>query len=148
MVSFHTPSLFEINFNSYLLRTQYFNTKFWIEYELFIHAYKAGYYDKALRDLRALVEASLDTAYSKFNVEKKKYKEISQLCEQLASAGYIPGYLQRWVSAFITIANKPAHGKTPNINEKQLQMIILLGMEIISVIEDAFDEYDDANLKQ
>ena len=143
IVSFHTPHLFEISFEPHFLLSTVFDKDFYQEYYTFIEIYKLRDYNRALRDLRALVQKALEIAHAKFNVPLEKVKETAQLCDPLSNKDYIPKYLRHWVSAFTSIANEPSHGKDPDLDEKQIQMIILLGMEIINVIETSFQDYDD-----
>ena len=141
--SFHTPSVLEISFHRYQPNDNSFGNDFSTQYDEFLKIYNDMDYQRALRDLRALVEQALRITQRKFGIEPKEYARVAQMYESLIEKNHVPKHLRQWIDAFTVIANEPAHGRDPNIDLKQIQMIILLGMEIIGTLEESFD--DDEN---
>ena len=136
--SFHSPEISEVNFYPYAPADDSFGNEFYSEYTKFLKTYRDGDYPRALRDLRTLVEKALRITRSEFNIDpEKESKSIVDLCNELLSQN-IPKYLRTWVESFTAIANYSVHGRTILNDQKQEQMIILLGMEIINELEKSF----------
>lgn len=115
-----------------------FDPDFYKDYESFLKDYDDKSYGRALHNLRRLIEAALRIAYGKSSLTIKKNKpNLPDLCNPLVAQKIIPDYISKWISAFTSIAHEVTHAKKilNSLEEKQTQMILLLGMEIIHCID-------------
>ena len=137
--SFHFPTEDDsLLFVPYRPTETSFDLDFYEDYEAFLKDYDDKSYGRALHNLRRLIEATLRIAYEKSNLTiKEKKPTLPDLCNQLIEGEIIPDYISKWISTFTSIAHEVTHAKKilKSLEEKQIQMILLLGMEIIHCVD-------------
>lgn len=113
-------------------------------YSKFEQRYENEQYPQALRDLRALVQESMEIVCEKKNIDiaEIKKRDIGNLSGILVKHKIIDGKLIEWFRAFSSVANLAAHKEFPSEKDlsnyhlkERILMTLLLGTHLISEIE-------------
>lgn len=114
------------------------------EFESFIKKLENNEYSSALRDLRALVQQSLENLIETKDIETPKlsYTNINQLASILIDKGIIENRLKAWFEAFTSYANLASHRSFPTSEEmknsvfrKRMMLTYYLGLQLLNEME-------------
>lgn len=128
-----------------------FDPTFFELYSKFLERYKNEEYSEALRNLRVLVQMSMETVYKKNQIQIPKKPSINTLCSELIKNEILDEVMRAWCCAFTSVANLSAHREFPSNDEffnqnteDRIKITILLGIYIINSLGDTIDVLDDS----
>ena len=121
-----------------------FGKEFAKAYSRFEERHDSEQYPQALRDLRALVQESMEIVCEKKNIDitKIKKRDIGSLSDALIKHNVIDGKLNEWFRAFSSVANLASHKEYPSEKDlrnyyvkEKVRITILLGAHLIYEME-------------
>ena len=121
-----------------------FGKEFAKAYSIFEQSHDSEQYPQALRDLRALVQESMEIVCEKKNIDITKIKklDIGSLSSVLIKHNVLDGKLNEWFRAFSSVANLASHKGYPSEKDfrnyyvkEKVRITILLGAHLIYEME-------------
>ncbi len=121
-----------------------FGTSFDESYEKILEYLDEKEIPEALRNLRILIQESLETlcTQSSISLGDDKDRTIAKLAEKLIKNNVMDEELRIWFMAFSSIANKSAHRAYPGKTEEQdldlmrrINLTLAVGMNLVSELE-------------
>jgi hypothetical protein len=126
------------------IEDKYFGTDFKLEFRKCKEKFFKKEYSSAMRDLRALIQASQTKICDKFNIDPGEKPDITNLAGKLKSNGAIRYEVHNQLLAFASIGNYSSHGVFPTSYDLENRIVnnkffitFYLGCYLLKELENA-----------